>query len=166
MSAHPAATSAAALLATAAAACGHPHAGELRANAAFECHDRMAAYMAVGTLAAPEVGVQIDCAEMGPRIVRWSVDKDGQRSEVSGSLSVGEFDDLWKKIDGTGWRNISDCSGTGQPTDPVYNFDVRDWNGQATFGCASTRPLPFPFNSIVDELDFEAARHAPKDGAN
>ena len=91
------------------------------------------------------------------------VDKEGNRDEYSGSLGVNEFDRLWEKIDGAGWRYLKDCEGTGQPGDPVFNFDVKDWNQQAAFACTNAGPLPYPYNTIVDELDFKAAAAQPKD---
>ena len=122
-----------------AAACGNPYRDELRRNAQFDCRDQ------------------------GPRIVRWTVTRDGNRDEHQASLGVGEFDRLWEKIDGAGWRYLKDCDGTGQPEDPVYSFDVKDWNGSVSFSCTNAGPLPYPYNTIVDELDFKAAAAAPKD---
>ncbi len=147
------------------AACGNPHKDTLAENADFDCRDRYAAYVVSGSLAAAEVGVQVDCAASGPRVVRWTVTKDGNREEFSGSLGVHEFDRMWEKIEGSGWRFLADCVGTGQPNDPVYTFDVKDWNGTVSFSCTNAGPLPFPYNSIVDELDFKAAAAAPKDRA-
>lgn len=144
-------------------ACGNPHKETLQQNADFDCHDRYASYLVSGSLAAAEVGVQVDCAEHGPRVVHWTVDKDGNREEYSGSLGVNEFDRMWEKIDGAGWRYLKDCEGTGQPEDPVYTFDVKDWNGTVSFSCTNAGPLPYPYNTIVDELDFKAAAAAPKD---
>jgi hypothetical protein len=147
------------------AACGNPNKEQLRQNADFDCHDRYAAYTLTGSLAGAEVGVQVDCAEHGPRVLHWTVDKDGNRDEYQGSLGVNEFDRLWDKIDGAGWRYLKDCDGTGQPEDPVYSFDVKDWNGSVSFSCTNAGPLPYPYNTIVDELDFKAAAAAPKDNS-
>ena len=143
--------------------CGNPHKDTLRENAEFECNDRAVSYVVMGSLTAAEVGVMVDCAEHGPRVVRWTVTKEGNRDEYQGSLGVNEFDRMWEKIDGAGWRYLKDCEGTGQPGDPVFNFDVKDWNGQAAFTCTNAGPLPYPYNTIVDELDFKAAAAAPKD---
>ncbi|HVK75540.1 MAG TPA: hypothetical protein VM734_19555 [Kofleriaceae bacterium] len=147
----------------AATACGNPHKDTLAQNADFDCRDRVASYVVMGSLAAAEVGVQVDCAEQGPRVRRWTVERDGTRDEYEGSLGVHEFDVLWSKIDGAGWRYLKDCDGTGQPSDPVYTFDVKDWNGSATFSCTNAGPLPYPYNTLVDELDFKAAAAAPED---
>lgn len=144
-------------------ACGNPHKDTLAQNADFACNDRQASYLVSGSLTAAEVGVQIDCAAAGPRVTRWTVTKDGNREEYSGSLGVNEFDTLWQKIDGAGWRYLKDCDGTGQPGDPVYTFDVKDWNGSVSFSCTNAGPLPFPYHTIVDELDFKAAAAAPED---
>lgn len=145
------------------AACGNPNAQQLADNADFDCRDRSVSYLVSGSLTAAEVGVLIDCADAGPRVVRWTVTKEGNRDEYSGSLGVNEFDRLWEKIDGAGWRYLKECEGTGQPGDPVFNFDVKDYNQQATFSCTNAGPLPYPYNTIVDELDFKAAAAAPKD---
>ena len=75
----------------------------------------------------------VDCRDAGPRVVRWTVERDGTRDEHTASLSVTEFERVWEKIDGSGWRYLKDCDGTGQDGDPIYNFDVTDWNGTGTF---------------------------------
>lgn len=144
------------------AACGNPNKRMLEENADFDCRERTASYVVMGSLTAAEVGVLVDCVEHGPRVVRWTVTKEGNRDEYSGSLGVHEFDRLWEKIDGAGWRFLEDCEGTGQPGDPIFNFDVKDHNQQATFACTHAGPLPYPYNTIVDELDFKAAAAAPK----
>lgn len=154
---------AAATLGLALAAACNPHKGTLAENAEFDCRDRFASYLVSGSLTAAEVGVQIDCAQAGPRVTRWTVTRDGNREEYSGSLGVHEFDRLWEKIEGAGWRYLKDCEGSSLPEDPVYNFDVKDWNGQVTFSCTNPDPLPFPYNTIVDQLDLKAAAAAPQE---
>lgn len=159
-----AATLAAAGLAAAGlAACGNPNQAELERNRQFDCRDRTASYLATGSLVAAELGVMIDCRDHGPRIVRWTTTREGDRVEHAASLGVGEFDRLWEKIEGAGWRYLTDCDGTGQPSDPIYTFDVVDWNGQASFACTHAGELPFPYFIIVEQLDMTAAAHAPKD---
>ncbi len=145
-----------------AAGCGDAHRDELARNARFDCRDRTASYVAVGSIVAAEVGVMIDCRDQGPRIVRWTTTRDGNRDEHAASLSVGEFERLWDKVEGAGWRYLKDCDGTGQPSDPMYTFDVVDWNGQASFACTNAGELPYPYHIIVDNLDLTAAQHAPK----
>lgn len=145
-----------------AAACGDSHRDELARNASFDCRDRTASYVVMGGIVAAELGVMIDCRDQGPRIVRWTVDRDGTRDEHTYSLGVGEFDRLWEKIEGAGWRYLQDCAGTGQPADPMYTFDVVDWNGQASFACTHAGELPYPYYIIVDQLDLTAAQHAPR----
>ncbi|HVV87031.1 MAG TPA: hypothetical protein VHE35_28525 [Kofleriaceae bacterium] len=140
-----------------AAGCGNPNARQLHDNAEFRCHDRYAAYTVVGSLAGTEAGVQMDCAEAGPRIVKWTTDNQGNRSEQQASLGVHEFDRLWEQIDATGWRNLKDCTGTGGPSDPVYDIEVKDWNHHTTVECTQAGALPFPYNTIVDPLDLRAA---------
>ena len=39
---------------------------------------------------------------------------------------------------------------------PVWTFDLADWNGTATFQCDALNP-PYPYNTLVDELDQLAA---------
>jgi len=120
------------------------------------CHDRIASYVAVHHMAG-ELGVQMDCAEAGPRIKRWKTDRDGSREDDARSLTPGEFDRAWNEIDGTGWPNLKDCgNGTAGKQDPVYTFDIKDDQNQATFACQS-REMPYPYDAIVNPLDSAAA---------
>jgi hypothetical protein len=135
-----------------AAACGGAQRDAGRESAqGFTCNDRMAGYVGHGTLAADEIGVAIDCAARGPRLLRWRVESDGTRAEDERGLSPGEFDTLWRKIDDTGWRDLQGCDG-GAEHDPVYTFSFKDWTGAASFECRSADP-PFPYHTILDELD-------------
>lgn len=145
------------------AACGNPHRAELERNARFDCRDRTVSYIAIGSIVAHERGVMVDCRDAGPRVVRWTTTRDGDRVEHAASLGVGEFDRLWEKVEGAGWRYLENCTGTDQPSDPVYTFDVNDWNGTKSFSCTTSGELPFPYHIIVDELDLTAAAHAPRD---
>lgn len=120
----------------------------------FDCKDRMAGYVAHGTLGADEIGVAIDCGERGPRLIRWRVESDGTRAEDARGLTPGQFDTLWRKVDDTGWRNLQDCNGGGDH-DPVYTFSFKDWTGAASFECRSADP-PYPYHTILDELDVAA----------
>ena len=147
----------AALAVLGAGGCANPNARMLRENADFRCRDRYAAYTVVGSLAGTEVGAQMDCNVAGPRILKWTVSSDGVRDEKSASMGVHEFDSIWERIDGSGWRNMKDCTGTGQDRDPVYSIEVKDWAHASAFSCTSAGPLPFPYNTIVDELDLRAA---------
>ena len=141
--------------------CGNPNRAELERNRNFDCRDRSASYLVVGGLVAAELGVMLDCRDAGPRVVRWTVERDGTRAEHTASLSVTEFERVWEKIDGSGWRYLKDCDGTGQDGDPIYNFDVTDWNGTGTFACQHAGQLPFPYYVMTDQLDVLAAEHAP-----
>lgn len=141
----------------AAAGCANPNAQRLRDNREFECRDRSAAYTLLGSLAGAEVGVQMDCAEAGPRIMRWTVSRDGVRDERQASMGVKEFDRIWARIDATGWRNLKDCTGTGGPSDPVYDIEVKDWQRQNAFTCVNEGPLPHGYYAVVQELDLRAA---------
>lgn len=131
----------------------------------FECKDRKVAYFVVGSMAAQEAGVQIDCATAGPRVLRYTVEKDGTRVEDSGNITPGEFDDLWKRVEGVGWRHLGDCPPDVSGDVPVYTFDVADWESSATFQCDALRPT-FPWNTLIDELDQFAARIEGTKGKN
>jgi len=138
------------------AACGPSRAQRALAESEdFNCRDRLVSYVVSGHMGASELGVQMDCSE-GPRIKRWKVDKEGNRVDDARALSPGEFDRVWREVDGTGWPNLRDCAnGTGGKQDPVYVFDVKDDTNQATFQCQS-RSMPYPYNGIVDPLDVAA----------
>ena len=149
-------------LALALAGCGNPNRAELAANRNFDCRDRSASYLAIGSMIGAEAGVMIDCRDAGPRLVRWTVDRDGNRDEQAKSLSVAQFERVWEKVDGTGWRYLKDCAGTGEDGDPIYNFDVIDWNGQGTFACQNRGPLPYPYFILADQLDLAVAEFLQK----
>jgi hypothetical protein len=122
----------------------------------FDCRGRRASYVAEHHMAGNEIGVQIDCADAGPRIKRWRTDKAGTRQEDARSLTPGEFDKVWREIDGTGWPNLHDCgNGTGGRLEPIYVFDIKDDQNQASFQCQS-QSMPYPYNDIVDPLDLAA----------
>jgi hypothetical protein len=124
----------------------------------FNCRDRVASYIATKHIAGDELGVQMDCAEAGPRIKRWRTDKQGKRDEDTHALSPSDFDKTWKEIDGTGWENLKDCTnGSLEDRDPVYVFDVKDDQHKASFQC-QTREVPYPYNDITDVLDLMAAK--------
>ena len=147
------------------AGCGGA-AAEARRNAQdFECKDRLVSYIAAHHMAGDELGVQMDCAEAGPRIKRWRTEKNGQRQEDTHAMTPGEFDKTWREIDGTGWRYLKDCAnGTGGKQDPVYVFDIHDDVDKATFQCQS-QSMPYPYNDIVDPLDV-ASQHGRKQLGN
>jgi hypothetical protein len=122
----------------------------------FDCRGRIAGYLVAHHMAGDDLGVQVDCAEGGPRIKRWRTDHAGTRQEDAHSLTPGEFDNIWKEIDGTGWPNLHDCTnGTGGKQDPVYTFEIKDDQNQASFQCQS-QSMPYPYNDIVDPLDLAA----------
>jgi hypothetical protein len=138
------------------AACGGGQREQIEREAQrFDCRGRRASYIVTHHMAADEIGVQIDCAEAGPRIKRWR-DRSGTRQEDARSLTPGEFDKLWREIDGTGWPNLRDCSnGTGGKRDPIYVFDINDDQNQVSFQCQS-QSAPYPYSGIVDPLDLAA----------
>jgi hypothetical protein len=138
-------------------ACGGASKATVREAADFQCHARIASYVAAHHLGADELGVQIDCAN-GPEIKRWIVDRQGNRKEDSRSLTPAEFEQVWRQIAGTGWENLHDCTnGTGGKQDPVYQFDIKDDQNKASFTCQS-RSMPYPYHDIVDPLDAMAAK--------
>ncbi len=157
---------AAALLLVLVPACGGKPAPKRRSSYAnFECKERRAMYFAVGTMAAQEAGVSIDCAEVGPRVSRWTLSDEGNRVEDSQDLPPEEFDELWKRIDGAGWRNLKDCADDAGPNEPTYSYEIGDWTHVSTFQCDGLHQ-PFPYDTIVDELDRRAALIRGSQGRN
>lgn len=144
------------------AACGGADKGPAQpaAGPEFACKDRRAAYIVTGSFAGPEVGVVMDCAEVGPRISKWIVlDEDGDRRTMEHSLTPGEFDALWDKIESTGWRHLGDCDNPqAAEGDPAYKIGVKDHVLAVTMNCAG-KELPFPYNRLVNELDLKAAEY-------
>ena len=146
------------LIAVVATACGgaQRRANEEQQN--FLCKDRYASYVATGHISGDELGVQMDCAEAGPRIKRWRTDRQGKHEEDAHPITPNDFDRAWKEIAGTGWENLHDCTnGSLEKRDPVYTFDIKDDENQATFAC-QTREVPYPYNDITDALDLTAAQ--------
>ncbi|MBP6630226.1 MAG: hypothetical protein KA297_12400 [Kofleriaceae bacterium] len=143
--------------ASAAAGCGGDRGRAAREAQPFECNDRVAGYIAKNTLGAQEVGVVADCGEVGPRLRRWTVRTDGVRAEHNRGLTPGEFDALWTKVDGSGWRYLEDCASGAADNEPTYTFTFRDWNGDNAFDCRGVA-LPFPYDSIRSELDLAASQ--------
>lgn len=146
------------ILIVAVAACGARQQQADREATQFDCRDRSASYIATKHIAGDEIGVMLDCAEAGPRIRRWKIDKTGNRIADERALNPGDFDRTWREIDGTGWPNLTDCAnGSLEKSDPVYVFDVKDDMNKASFQC-QTRDVPYPYNSISDSLDLMAAQ--------
>jgi hypothetical protein len=143
---------------TALAACGGRQNQADREARSFECRDRSASYVAIKHIAGEELGVMIDCADAGPRIRRWKIEKSGQRIEDERALSPPDFDKTWREIDATGWSLLKDCSnGSLDKRDPVYVFDIKDDTNKASFQC-QTRDVPYPYNDITDTLDLMASQ--------
>jgi hypothetical protein len=147
-----------AALAAAAPACGGRQHAAAESDRLFQCKGRSAEYIVVGGIGGDEVGVALDCADAGPRVRRWKVAQDGTREEGAKSLTPGEFDDVWARIEAAGWRNIQDCPQAAAQGDPAYSFDVKNDDDKASFSCSGRGQLPFPWGSLVDELDQAAAR--------
>jgi hypothetical protein len=127
----------------------------------FQCKNRRIAYIVTGSFAGPEVGVVVDCAERGPRIMKWVVlSEQGDRQTMEHSLTSAEFDDLWKRIESTGWRNLGDCDNPDAVEgDPEYKIGVQDDVMNKSMACTG-KELPFPFNRMVNELDLKAAEYS------
>jgi hypothetical protein len=152
------------LVAVLATACGG---AQKRANEEmqqFQCKDRYASYVATGHISGDELGVQMDCAEAGPRIKRWRTDKKGKHEEDAHPIAPNDFDKAWKEINGTGWENLKECTnGSLEKSDPVYQFDIKDDENQSSFSC-QTREVPYPYNDITDALDLLAAQNGKQLG--
>ena len=131
-----------------------------RERQSFDCGDRLATYVAKKPFGASERGVALDCEEAGPRLKRWLVTDEGTRAEEARGMTPGEFDALWKKVDGVGWRDLKDCP-TGDDKEPIFTFSFRDWTGKNGFTCQALRP-PYPYYTIVDELDMAAHKGRPQ----
>ncbi len=123
----------------------------------FDCKERIVSYQATKHMGGDEIGVQMDCAEAGPRVKRWRVDKVGNRQEAARSMTPGEFDDAWIQVQGSGWENLHDCANGGGDHEPLYVFDVKDNQNEATFQCQAQQ-VPFPYSAMVDTLDGAAAK--------
>ena len=104
-----------------------------------------------------ELGVQIDCARAGPRIKRWRSDKAGNRQEDAHGLTPGRVrHDLEARSTAPAGRTCTTArNGTGGKHDPIYMFDIKDDQNQASFQCQS-QSMPYPYNDIVDPLDLAA----------
>jgi len=140
------------------AGCGGARARAQREAVDFQCRDRLISYAANHHMGGDEVGVQMDCAEKGPRIKRWRMDREGHRTNDEHPISPADFDKVWTEVDGTGWPNLHDCgNGTGGDQDPIYTFDIHDDQNKASFTCQS-RTMPYPYNDLVDPLDVEAQK--------
>jgi hypothetical protein len=145
--------------------CGHKEPRMPSSWADFECKDRKVSYFVVGGMSGQEAGVQLDCNVQGPRVLRWTEDKSGTRSEDSQALTPGEFNDVWIRIDGVGWHHLGDCAPDLGEDVPVYTFDVANEDDAKTFECDSLDP-PFPWNTLVDELNQLAATIKGTQGRN
>ena len=73
-------------------------------------------------------------------------------------MTPGEFDKVWREVDGTGWPNLRDCTnGSLEKRDPVYVFDIKDDTNTASFSC-QTREVPYPYFDITNALDLAASQ--------
>jgi hypothetical protein len=126
----------------------------------FQCKNRRMAYIVTGSFAGPEVGVVVDCAERGPRIMKWQViGVAGDRKTMERSLSPGEFHELWQRVESTGWRHLGNCDNPeAVDGDPRYKIGIQDDNLSVSLECDG-KVLPFPYDRIVNELDLKAAEY-------
>lgn len=131
----------------------------------FECNDRRVEYMVAGGFGADEAGIALFCDGEDPRIQKWRLE-DGKRRESTHELSAQQFDEVWEKVDSTGWRHVDeDCNNPqSAPDDPVYVIDVADHSQSNSLNCQG-KTLPFPYDRIVNELDLRAAGFGDQDGA-
>jgi len=124
----------------------------------FECHDRSVGYVMTGGFVAPEIGVTVSCSGDTVKLETWRVtDKKGTRTNADKEMSQVEFNELWKKIESAGWRNLEDCDNPDAANDdPVYTIDVSDDAASVSLSCQG-KSLPFPYDRLVNELDLKAA---------
>ena len=126
----------------------------------FECKERRAAYIASGGFAGAEVGVVMDCAPAGPRIHTWRLVGEDQKNTSEHSLTPDEFEEVWEKVEATGWRNLGDCDRTvPEEGEPTYKMGVKDEILAKSMTCVG-KTLPFPYNRLVDTLDLVAAKYS------
>ena len=81
-----------------------------------------------------------------------------ERDETTSRLSADQFDTLWDQIDSSGWRHVAEnCNNpNAKDGDPAYIIEVGDHALTVTLSCDGMT-LPFPYDSIVNELDLKAA---------
>lgn len=153
------------MIAMAVAACaGSSHQRNYDPDQSFDCKERLASYLASRDFSGDEVGVQLDCQQAGPRIKRWKTNKVGKHYEDSRVLAPSEFDEVWRALEGVGWRYLKDCTnGSHDKKDPVYVFDIRDDSSKVSFQCQA-RTMPYPYNQVLDPLMMAAARGRPQLG--
>jgi hypothetical protein len=125
-------------------------------TAGFQCKDRVVEYVVAGGFAADKLGITIACTDGGASLVKWRV-VDGAEQRAEDALGIGEFEDLWERIESTGWRQLVSCDNpAAAPGDPVYAFHISDHSHEARVTCTG-KQLPFPYDRLVNELDLKAA---------
>lgn len=124
----------------------------------WDCAKRSAEYSLVGGFAAAESGIAISCEGERAFLEDWRVTRAGKRASEKHELSQVEFQELWKKLDSAGWRNLSDCDNPDSVDgDPVYTIVIRDHAVDVSLMCAGKGELPFPYNRLINELDLKSA---------
>lgn len=153
------------LLATIAAAlgCGGASSGGGPAvYADFDCADRRMGYELTGGFGAHKTGVAATC-DQSPQIVTFRQETpETERVLQTRKISSTEFDELWEKIDSTGWRHLEDCDYLSMGSDPEFVIVIGDHSAKSSIRCSPTgsgesKSLQFPHESIINELD-RAAR--------
>lgn len=149
------------ILALLAGACGGgAQAGRsMEQSADFECRDRRVEYLLAGGFVALEAGVSVTCQGGDVRLETWRVtDKQGTTKRKAHALSQEDFNELWAKIESTGWRNLGDCDNPDAAEgDPLYVIDIADVDHNVSLNCSGKGTLPFPYDRLVNELDLKAA---------
>jgi hypothetical protein len=126
----------------------------------FECNQRRAEYTVTGGFAAAELGISMKCTDTGATITRWTVDTAGTKKQKQSSMEVGVFDAYWKRIEASGWQQMKNCDYIGDKNDPVYQYELADRSDRVDFSCQAKRQsLPFPYDSLVNELETAARNH-------
>jgi hypothetical protein len=141
------------------AGCGAtPPSGPGTGRVELACNERRAEYVVAGGFAALEVGVVIECTDAGATLARWRrTEPEGEPGRTTKRLAAGEFEELWSKVESTGWRNLEDCDNpAAAPGDPLYTFYISDHISRVSFTCVG-KSLPFPYDRIVTEFDLAAA---------
>ena len=128
-------------------------------DSSFACYERRVGYSVTGSFAGDTAGVSAECTESGSaKIVKWKMDDDGKQHDKIQVIEGWEFDELWTKIDSTGWRNLDEECDNPESADgdPVYRIEVGDAMAFRALMCEGVE-LPFPYDALVNELDLKAA---------
>lgn len=124
----------------------------------WDCRSRRAEYALVGGFVAAESGVSMWCDDERGYLEDWRVSKTGERTSKKRNMTQVDFEDMWKKLDSAGWRNLGDCDNPDAgDADPIYTIAINDHAVDVSLTCQGKEELPFPYNRIINELDLKAA---------